>query len=42
MSKKEGFFEKYQQKQQKLSNFMQNWENFHEELESKKVARSQC
>ena len=42
MSKKEGFFEEYQQKQQKLSNFMQNWENFHEELESKKVARSQC
>ena len=42
MSKKEGFFEEYQQKQQKLSNFIQNWENFHEELESKKVARSQC
>ena len=42
MSKKEGFFEEYQQKQQKLSNFMQNWENFHKELESKKVARGQC
>ena len=41
MSKKEGFFEEYQQKQQKLSSFMENWENSLEELESKKEVRSQ-
>ena len=36
MSKKEGFFEEYQQKQQKLSDFMNNWEKYLEELEIKK------
>ena len=41
MSKKEGFFEEYQQKQQKLSDFMENWEKSLEELESKKEVRSQ-
>ena len=41
MSKKEGFFEEYQQKQQKLSDFMENWEKSLEELESKKDVRSQ-
>ena len=41
MSKKEGFFKEYQQKQQKLSSFMDNWETSLEELESKTEARSQ-
>ena len=41
MSKKEGFFEEYQQKQQKLSDFMNNWEKYLEELEIKKKLRSQ-
>ena len=41
MSKKKGFFDEYQQKQQKLSDFMENWENSIEELESKKELRSQ-
>ena len=41
MSKKEGFFEEYQQKQQNLSDFMENWENSLKELESKKKERSQ-
>ncbi len=41
MSKKEGFFEEYQQKQQKLSDFMENWEKYLEDLETKKDMRSQ-
>ena len=41
ISKKEGFFEEYQQKQQKLSDFMNNWEKYLEELEIKKKLRSQ-
>ena len=41
MSKKEGFFEEYQQKQQILSDFMNNWEKYLEELEIKKKLRSQ-
>ena len=41
MTKKGGFFEEYQQKQQKLSDFMNNWEKYLEELEVKKKLRSQ-
>ena len=40
MSKKEGFFEEYQQKQEKLSDFMENWEKSLEELESKKECKA--
>ena len=38
MSKK-GVFEEYQQKQQKLSDFMNNWEKYLEDLRSKETAK---
>lgn len=41
LSKKEGFFEEYQQKQQKLNGFMSDWENLLESLEGLKEQRSQ-
>ena len=41
MSKKEGFFKEYEKKQQKLTDFMKNWEICLEDLESKKKQRSQ-
>ena len=41
LRKKEGFFEEYQQKQQKLNGFMSDWENSLEALEGLKEQRSQ-
>ena len=41
MSKKEGFFEEYQQKQQKLSDFMKIGKNILKSLKDQKKLRSQ-
>ena len=41
LSKKEGFFKEYEQKQEKIGNFMSDWENATERLETLKNQREQ-